>query len=213
MFFMVNELFTPEQLKELQDISKLKGEEQNKKFNEFLKKCTPEQVEALKHQYGGNECPFCLIKDGKLKSSILYRDEKVMVVFDINPASKGHVLIIPLDHEGSIIRSKNYREIMEVVQKVAQAAMDILKVDSINILVGDGANAGQKVAHGYVHVIPRSENDKINLNWEKMDISEKESEKLIKDFSEKLKAVKKIEIKPVKIVKKIKGVKFGERIP
>ena len=43
MIFMAKELFSPQQLKELQDISKLQGEEQQKKFNEFLKKCTPER--------------------------------------------------------------------------------------------------------------------------------------------------------------------------
>ncbi len=210
---MAENLFSPEQLKQLQEISKLPGEEQTRKFNGFLKKCTPEQVEYLKQQSSGGECPFCLIKDGKLKSDTLYKDDKAIAVFDINPANKGHILVFPIEHDASIIKSKNYREIMGVVQRAAQAIFDVLKVEGINVLIGDGVSAGQKVAHGYVHVIPRKEGDKVVLNWEKAEISEKEKEQLIKEFSEKLKVVKVIEVKPIKITKKIKGIKFSERIP
>lgn len=210
---MAKELFSPQQLKELQEISKLPGEEQQKKFNEFLKKCTPEQVESLKKQYSGGECPFCLIKDGKLKSNILYKDDRVMVVFDINPASKGHMLIVPLQHESSIIKSKDYDKIMKVVQKCGQIVFDILKVEGVNILIGDGATAGQKVAHGYVHVIPRIEGDKVNFSWDKAEVDMKEYDKLTKEISNRLKEVKLLEVKPVKIVTKIKDYEYSERVP
>ncbi|MBI4155007.1 HIT domain-containing protein [Candidatus Woesearchaeota archaeon] len=207
------DLFSKEQLKELQEISQLKGDEQSKKFNEFLKKCSPEQVEYLRKQYGGSECPFCLIKEGKLKSEILYQDENVMVIFDINPASKGHMLVIPLNHESSITNSKDYGKIMDVVQRVAKVVFDVLKVEGVNILIGDGVTAGQKVAHGYVHVIPRSEDDKVKINWEKLNVKEKDLQELSKLIKEKLKVVKKLEVKPVKVIKELEEFKFKERIP
>lgn len=209
---MEKELFNKEQLEELQKISQLKGEEQQKKFNEFLKKCTPEQVEHLKQQYGGSECPFCLIRDGKLESDVLYKDDFVMVVFDINPGNKGHMLVFPLNHDTSVINSKDCEKIMSVAQRVAKTALEVLKVEGINILIGDGALAGQRVAHGYVHVIPRYENDKVNIKWDKVEINKKEYEEISKSIKEKLK-IKKIEVKQVKIVKREKKYKFKERIP
>ncbi|MBD3263106.1 hypothetical protein GF374_01875, partial [Candidatus Woesearchaeota archaeon] len=44
------EKLTPEQLKELQEISKLPPEEQKKRIPGFMKKLSPEQLEFLKQQ-------------------------------------------------------------------------------------------------------------------------------------------------------------------
>ena len=45
-----------------------------------------------------NNCIFCKIANGEIPSATLYDDEKVRVILDISPASKGHALILPKEH-------------------------------------------------------------------------------------------------------------------
>ena len=41
------------------------------------------------------DCIFCKIANGVIPSATVYEDSICRVILDINPASKGHALIIP----------------------------------------------------------------------------------------------------------------------
>ena len=43
-------------------------------------------------------CIFCKIAAGEIPSATLYEDEDFRVILDIEPASKGHALILPKEH-------------------------------------------------------------------------------------------------------------------
>ena len=45
-----------------------------------------------------DDCIFCKIANGDIPANALYEDEVVKVIFDLGPASKGHVLILPKNH-------------------------------------------------------------------------------------------------------------------
>jgi diadenosine tetraphosphate (Ap4A) HIT family hydrolase len=47
-------------------------------------------------------------------------------------------------------------------------------VQGTNIFVANGIPAGQTVAHFMVHVIPRKENDGVNLQWKAKQLTEEE---------------------------------------
>ena len=44
------------------------------------------------------ECIFCKIANGEIPSTTLYEDNDFRVILDVNPASKGHTLILPKKH-------------------------------------------------------------------------------------------------------------------
>ena len=44
------------------------------------------------------DCIFCKIVSGLIPSKEIYNDEIVKVFLDVNPSSKGHMLVIPKDH-------------------------------------------------------------------------------------------------------------------
>ncbi|MFW5669547.1 MAG: HIT family protein, partial [Acetivibrio ethanolgignens] len=48
---------------------------------------------------------------------------------------------------------------------VATVLQDILHCDGLNVLQNNGEAAGQSVFHLHVHLIPRYENDRINIQW------------------------------------------------
>ena len=165
-----------EQIKKINEILKLPEEERNKEFNKFLKILKPEQIEFLKKQQGIDQCPFCLIIEGKIKTRKVYEDENIIAFLDINPANKGHTLVVPKRHYETIVEIpyELLTETIKVVKKVAEA----LNADGTNILLNNKKIAGQLVPHLHFHVIPRSEEDGLSFTWEPKKFSEEEMEEV-----------------------------------
>lgn len=102
-------------------------------------------------------CIFCRIANGEIPSSTIYEDEDVRVILDINPASKGHALVLPKAHFKSFLEypANKLGDIFAVAQKIALAQEKGLKCDGVNILANCNEAAGQTVDHFHIHVIPR----------------------------------------------------------
>ncbi|OEO28611.1 HIT family hydrolase [Devosia insulae DS-56] len=99
---------------------------------------------------------FNKIIKGEIPSHKVYEDADVLVMMDIFPQSKGHVLIIPkaasrnlLDADPAVLA----RTIPQV-QRVARAAQKALNPDGIRVVQFNEAPAGQSVFHLHFHVIP-----------------------------------------------------------
>jgi len=110
-------------------------------------------------------CIFCKIAEGEAESWTVYEDELVKAFFDINPASEGHTLIIPKKHYENIyeIPENVLERIIIVVKKLAIVYKKALDVKAVNISHASGKEAQQDVFHFYIHLVPRYENDKLNL--------------------------------------------------
>ncbi len=99
---------------------------------------------------------FSKIIKGEIPSHKVYEDADVLVMMDIFPQSKGHVLIIPkaasrnlLDADPAVLART-----MPQVQRVARAAQKALNPDGIRVVQFNEAPAGQSVFHLHFHVIP-----------------------------------------------------------
>ncbi|MFQ6127206.1 MAG: HIT domain-containing protein [Candidatus Heimdallarchaeota archaeon] len=110
-------------------------------------------------------CIFCKIAEGEVKSWTVYEDEVVKAFFDINPASEGHTLIIPKKHYENIyeIPENVLERIIIIAKKLAIIYKKALDVKAVNILHASGKEAQQDVFHFHIHLVPRYENDKLNL--------------------------------------------------
>ena len=180
------------QINELNEIVKLPREEQSKRLPGFLKKLDKDQIEFLK-KHQTQQCLFCGIVLGNIKSYKIYEDEEFVAVLDINPANSGHVLIIPKAHLKNSYDTNP--RIFDLANLIAKKIKEKLNADS-NIFVANGENAGQRIEHLVVNVIPRYENDKINFNWDMKKSNEKELNELANKlkFQEEKKEVKKEKI-------------------
>lgn len=172
----MNNPLTEEQQKRLAAISRLEPEKQKQALNEFLSTLDKEQIEFLQKQQV--KCPFCAIAKKEIKAFIVYEDNQTMGVLDINPANKGHVIIFPLVHAESFSELKS-EHIFSVARKINEAILKGLKAKGTNILISNGAVAGQAVPHFAVHIIPRADGDglKFILNPKKISESEMEETK------------------------------------
>lgn len=108
-------------------------------------------------------CLFCRIVAGEIPSTRIDENEHTVTFMDINPATRGHALVVPRRH---------YRDLLEIsvddlaavaatAQRIAVRVKDRLGADGVNLINSCGAAAWQTVGHFHMHVIPRYANDPI----------------------------------------------------
>ena len=86
---------------------------------------------------------------------------------DINPATKGHALVIPREHSEDLlaIPEEDLRNTAVAAQRIAKRMEATLKPDGFNLINACRAAAWQTVFHFHIHVIPRYEDDPLKLPW------------------------------------------------
>ena len=121
-------------------------------------------------------CLVCQIVENKIPSKKIYEDELVMAVLDVNGAVPGHSFVIPKNHYPIIeqVPDKEIGRLFQVSNKISSAIFESLGAQWTNVFVANGTPAGQTIAHFTINVIPRKENDGINLQWQPKQLSEEE---------------------------------------
>ncbi len=86
---------------------------------------------------------------------------------DINPATRGHLLVIPREHSRDLIEvpREDLEACVRMARKLAARVRERLGADGVNLLNSCGAAAWQTVFHFHVHVVPRYSNDPLRLPW------------------------------------------------
>ena len=129
-----------------------------------------------------DNCIFCKIATGKIPSATVYEDSHFRVILDINPATKGHCLIIPKEHFDNIydLDGETAGKLFSLETCIARAMRDALGCDGMNIVQNNGEIAGQTVLHFHLHLIPRYEGDGVQLTWKPNESNEEELEEIRK---------------------------------
>lgn len=135
-----------------------------------------------------DNCIFCKILAGEIPSTTVYEDDDFKAILDVNPAARGHVIILPKKHAANIyeLPDEDASKVMVVAKKIATAVRDAFHCDGVNILQNNGEAAGQTVFHLHVHVIPRFEGDTVNIGWKPGDMPE-DMDVIAKEIKDKLK--------------------------
>lgn len=114
-----------------------------------------------------DDCIFCKLANGEIPTNALYEDDIVKVIFDANPAAKGHVLILPKEHFDNIyeLDDDTAAHVFKVAAKISKAYKKALDFDGLNIVQNNGEVAGQTVFHFHMHIIPRIKGDTVKVGW------------------------------------------------
>jgi histidine triad (HIT) family protein len=114
-----------------------------------------------------DDCIFCKIAAGEAPATIVHEDERTIAFMDINPATRGHMLVIPRRHSRDLleIAIEDLQAVAAVAQQLARRAVDRLGADGVNLINSCGRAAWQVVFHFHMHVIPRYEGDPLKLPW------------------------------------------------
>ncbi len=129
-------------------------------------------------------CIFCKIIAGEIPSRTIYEDQDFKVILDVNPASKGHALILPKEHCANIyeISTELLAKAATLAKKLASHMSDVLDCDGLNLLQNNGEVAGQTVFHFHMHLIPRykgMKNDDL-LVWTHEEFTAEEQDDICK---------------------------------
>ena len=113
------------------------------------------------------DCIFCKIVAGELPAAKVHEDERTVAFMDINPAARGHLLVVPRAHSRDIheIAADDLAAVMRTGQAMAARVRDKLGADGVNLLQSSGSAAWQTVFHLHLHVIPRWKGDPLRLPW------------------------------------------------
>ncbi|XP_062173435.1 adenylylsulfatase HINT3 isoform X1 [Alnus glutinosa] len=108
-----------------------------------------------------NDCVFCKIIRGESPALKLYEDDACLCILDTNPLSHGHSLIIPKSHFHSLEATPPsvVAAMCSKVPFISSAIMKATNCDSFNLVVNNGAAAGQVIFHTHIHIIPRKARD------------------------------------------------------
>jgi len=144
---------------------------------EELEKMTPEQIAELQKK----NCIFCKIISGEIPSKKVYDDKDFTGILDINPATEGHILLMPKQHI-QVLPQMNPELVGKLgiaCRNVSQRVLKASGAAGTTIFLANGAVAGQKAPHLLVHIIPRKENDDLPLNptFKELPFTEYESTK------------------------------------
>ena len=113
------------------------------------------------------DCIFCGIVAGDLPAEILDSDEHTVAFMDINPATRGHALVIPRKHATDLleISESDLEHCAVAARRLALQMRVTLHPDGFNLINACGAAAWQTVFHFHIHVVPRYADDPLELPW------------------------------------------------
>lgn len=101
-----------------------------------------------------NDCLFCKIAAGTIKTNLVYEDDNVLAFRDLHPQAPTHILVIPKHHVATL----NDLNDLPLAGKLLQAAADIAKIeglaeDGYRTVINCNGNGGQTVFHLHVHLL------------------------------------------------------------
>jgi histidine triad (HIT) family protein len=112
-------------------------------------------------------CLFCGIVAGDVPAQIVGSDDYTVAFMDINPATRGHALVVPREHSADLIdvSDDDLQRTMLAARRLALRMQAALDPDGFNILNSCGRAAWQTIFHFHLHVIPRYDDDPLKLPW------------------------------------------------
>jgi histidine triad (HIT) family protein len=127
-----------------------------------------------------DNCIFCKIANGEIPSRTLYEDDDFRVIMDLNPATKGHALILPKEHYKNLyeISDETAAKVLPLAKKMATLMTDKLSAEGFNLIQNNNEIAGQSVFHFHMHLIPRYSDDNQNLVMKANEVSAEELDKI-----------------------------------
>ena len=92
------------------------------------------------------DCIFCKIVAGELPATIVDEDERTVAFMDINPATRGHALVVPRRHAQDLlsIDSEDLCATAAAAQRLAGRMSERLGAAGVNVLNSCGPPPGRR---------------------------------------------------------------------
>jgi len=134
------------------------------------------------------KCEHCDIVNGTSKARIIFEDKEVVIAIKDLAVNPGQITIFPKEHYTilELVPDNILEKCANLANKVGVAVFDGLAAQGTNILIRNGLGADQNVPHFSIEVIPRREEDGLNLTWESKQLMEDEMETTLMTLQKEL---------------------------
>jgi histidine triad (HIT) family protein len=153
--------------------------------DEDFESMSPEEMA----EYQRKSCVFCKIIAGEIPSRKVYEDDKIISILDINPATKGHLLLMTKEHYPilPVIPLDTASQMFRITKQLTKALKQAMVTGKATVFIANGAIAGQQSPHFLYHLIPREDNDGLdNFNVPQKDFSEQEVQQYLAPLKGKI---------------------------
>ena len=145
-----------------------------KELEQFLKKnklIKEESGSSLQSSPQAQQCIFCSISKGEVESYKIDENKNSLAVLELNPATKGHILIIPKKH----ISSSNEipQTAFSLAKKIAKKLKTKLKAKDVSITTSN------IFGHEIIQVIPQHKDQELNKKHQATQEELQELQKLL----------------------------------
>ncbi len=140
------------------------------------------------------DCIFCKLAKGEVPSFKVYEDDTVIASLDINPGTKGQVIVITKKHVKGIheLTPSEAGKVFQAIRLIIIGLTQSMNCEGVNVVYSLGAIAGQRTDHMLVYVIPRYKDDKVVVYWEPKQGNPNELKQTANKVSEAIKSIPKI---------------------
>lgn len=127
-----------------------------------------------------DNCIFCKIANGEIPAATIYEDDDFRVFLDVNPATRGHALLVPKNHFSDLFEmdDEHCKKAFVLAKTLSRHMKEKLGCDGMNLVQNNGEAAGQTVFHFHLHLIPRYKEDGAGITWKPGALSSEEKEEL-----------------------------------
>lgn len=136
------------------------------------------------------DCVFCKIIDREIEGNdILFEDDNVLVMLDVDWAVKGHTLVIWKEHLNNVsdLSRQDFTHFSEIARRTEKALLEELNLDKSAILKSGGI-----VSHFHFHIYPLRK----DISWQEVkdifdknvryEVTTEERDALIKSLKKQL---------------------------
>ena len=107
-------------------------------------------------------CIFCDIVAKKAEAAHIASNDLCVAFLDSSPINPGHTLVVPRAHRQDIhdLDEALCASMFNLARRISGLLRDsAVPCEAINLLMSNGAIAGQSQFHAHLHVVPRNKND------------------------------------------------------
>ncbi len=108
-----------------------------------------------------SDCIFCKIIKKEISAEIIYENDDILAILDIQPRTAGHTMVLPKFHAENILEvpDEKIAAVFSGVKKITALLEKSLNPDGFTIGINHGRVSGQEIAHLHIHIMPRWHND------------------------------------------------------
>ena len=127
---------------------------------------------------------FDKILAGEIPCHRVYEDELVFAFLDINPLSRGHVLLIPRERGAYLheLSDETAAALGRALPRLCRAVMRVTGASQYNVLQNNGPAAHQAIFHVHFHIIPRVGDQGLGIGWKTGKLDDADAQTLLAEM-------------------------------